>query len=227
MYLSFTGPRPIVGAGSRAFFASLFRRWGFACFPQDLPRCGDSPSVETKIPVSLQLFCDYGLFPVPEEREWLILRLISCAFALRSATGGHAAIPNRKKVAIWAAILFLGFRSGLGQRGSGARGIDCRTGKKAAPWGGPDGRHGIFRAALGGRFGRPVDRWAWYCVPHPPCFPCRCSRCSMPAHHYHLQFHSILLWRGLPSWKNWSTLKKPVVQGVSLKELARASALGD
>ena len=74
---------------------------------------------------------------------------------------GHATIPNRKKVAIWAAILFLGFRSGFGQRGSGARGIDCRTGKKAAPWGGPDGRHGsygLFRAALGGRFGRPVDR---------------------------------------------------------------------
>ena len=97
-------------------------------------------------------------FLSPKSGNGSFLRLISCAFVLRSAIGGHATIPNRKKVAIWAAILFLGFRSGFGQRGSGARGIDCRTGKKAAPWGGPDRRHGIFRAALGGRFGRPVDR---------------------------------------------------------------------
>ena len=97
-------------------------------------------------------------FLSPKSGNGSFLRLISCAFVLRSAIRGHATIPNRKKVAIWAAILFLGFRSGLGQRGSGARGIDCRTGKKAAPWGGPDRRHGIFRAALGGRFGRPVDR---------------------------------------------------------------------
>ena len=52
------------------------------------------------------------------------------------------------------------------------------------------------------------------CYPAPTC-------CCLP------RFHSILLWRGLPSWQNWSTLKKPVVQGVSLKELARVSALGD
>lgn len=63
-----------------------------------------------------------------------------------------------------------------------------------------------------------------YCMPHSSHLP-HC--CSMPAHHHHPQFRSILLWRGLPSWQNWSTLKKPVVQGVSLKELARASALGD
>ena len=95
-------------------------------------------------------------FLSPKSGNGSFLRLISCAFVLRSTIGGHATIPNRKKVATWAAILFLGFRSGLGR--SGARGIDCRTGKKAAPWGGPDGRHGIFRAALGDRFGRPVDR---------------------------------------------------------------------
>ena len=93
-------------------------------------------------------------FLSPKSRNGSFLRLISCAFVLRSAIGGHATIPNRKKVAIWAAILFLGFRSGLGQRGSGARGI----GKESGAMGGPDRRHGIFRAALGGRFGRPVDR---------------------------------------------------------------------
>ena len=129
-------------------------------------------------------------FLSPKSGNGSFLRLISCTFVLRSAIGGHATIPNRKKVALWAAILFLGFRSGLG-----------------------------------GRFGRPVDRRGSVLrAPSPPCFPCRCS---MPAHCCHPRFHSILLWRGLPSWQNWSTLKKPVVQGVSLKELARASALGD
>ena len=110
-------------------------------------------------------------FLSPKSGNGSFLRLISCAFALRSAIGGHATIPNRKKVAIWAAILFLGFRSGFGQRGSGAHGIDCRTGKKAAPWGGPDRRHGIFRAALGGRFGRPVDRQGSVLRAPPPPMP--------------------------------------------------------
>ena len=126
--------------------------------PPASPCCGDFPSEKTKIPASLQLFSIRDSFLSPKSGNGSFLRLISCAFVLRSAIRGHATIPNRKKVAIWAAILFLGFRSGLGQRGSGARGIDCRTGKKAAPWGGPDRRHGIFGAALGGRFGRPVDR---------------------------------------------------------------------
>ena len=161
-------------------------------------------------------------FLSPKSRNGSFLRLISCAFVLRSAIGGHATIPNRKKVAIWAAILFLGFRSGLGQRGSGARGIDCRTGKKAAPWAGLIGVTGYSGRRLeAGSVALSIDE-ARYCVP-PPCFP---YRCSMSAHCYP-RFHSILLWRGLPSWQNWSTLKKPVVQGVSLKELARVSALGD
>ena len=122
------------------------------------PCCGDFPSEKTKSWLLCNFFSIRDSFLSPKSGNGSFLRLISCAFVLRSAIRGHATIPNRKKVAIWAAILFLGFRSGLGQRGSGARGIDCRTGKKAAPWGGPDRRHGIFRAALGGRFGRPVDR---------------------------------------------------------------------
>lgn len=137
---------------------------------------------------------------------------------------GDSSSVKTKKLQFGPQFCFLGFRSGLGQRGSGARGIDCRTGKKATLWGGPDGRYGIFRAALGDRFGRPVDRQGLVLRAPPPCFPCRCS---MPAHCCYPRFHSILLWRGLPSWQNWSTLKKPVVQGVSLKELARVSALGD
>jgi hypothetical protein len=118
-------------------------------------------------------------FLSPKSGNGSFLRLISCAFVLRSAIGGHATIPNRKKVAIWAAILFLGFRSGLGQRGSGARGIDCRTGKKAAPWGGPDRRHGIFRAALGGRLGRPVDRRGSVLRAPPPHAFLAVARCQL------------------------------------------------
>ena len=118
-------------------------------------------------------------FLSPKSGNGSFLRLISCAFVLRSAIGGHATIPNRKKVAIWAAILFLGFRSGFGQRGSGARGIDCRTGKKAAPWGGPDRRHGIFRAALGGRFGRPVDRRGSVLRAPPPHAFLAVARCQL------------------------------------------------
>ena len=162
-------------------------------------------------------------FLSPKSGNGSFLRLISCAFVLRSAIGGHTTIPNRKKVAIWAAILFLGFRSGFGQRGSGAHGIDCRTRKR---------RHGAGLIGVTGDSGQRLEAGsvallideARYCVLHPPCFPCRCS---MPAHCCYPRFHSILLWRGLPSWQNWSTLKKPVVQGVSLKELARVSALGD
>ena len=118
-------------------------------------------------------------FLSPKSGNGSFLRLISCAFVLRSAIGGHATIPNRKKVAIWAAILFLGFRSGFGQRGSGARGIDCRTGKKAAPWGGPDGHHGIFRAALGDRFGRPVDRRGSVLRAPPPHAFLAVARCQL------------------------------------------------
>ena len=129
------------------------------------------------------LLCNFfgfwGSFLSPQSGNGSFLRLISCAFVLRSAIGGHATIPNRKKVAIWAAILFLGFRSGFGQRGSGVRGIDCRTGKKAAPWGGPDRRHGIFRAALGGRFGRPVDRRGSVLRAPPPHAFLAVARCQL------------------------------------------------
>ena len=161
-------------------------------------------------------------FLSPKSGNGSFLRLISCTFVLRSAIGGHATIPNRKKVAIWAAILFLGFRSGLGA--AHAESIAVRERRR---------RHGAGLMDIMGYSGRRLEAGsvallideARYCVPHPPpCFPCRCS---MPAHCCHPRFHSILLWRGLPSWQNWSTLKKPVVQGVSLKELARASALGD
>ena len=93
------------------------------------------------------------------------LRLISCAFVLRSAIGGHATIPNRKKVAIWAAIMSLGFRSGFGQRGSGAHGIDCRTRKKAAPWAGLIGVTGYSGRRLeAGLVALSIDE-ARYCVP--------------------------------------------------------------
>ena len=178
-----------------------------------------------KVPGGLTPTFGTLLIPIPTKREWVFLRLISCIFGSQPAIGGHATILNRKKVAIWAVILFfLAFGTGLGQRGSGTRGIDCRMGKKAAPWGGPDGRHGRFRAALGGSLVALLIDETRYCMPHSPHLP-HC--CSMPAHHYHPQFRSVLLWRGLPSWQNWSTLKKPVVQGVSLKELARESALGD
>lgn len=163
-------------------------------------------------------------FPSPQSGNGSFLQQISCIFGSQSAIGGHATIPNRKKVAIWAVILFWVSGAGSEQRGSGTRGIDCRTGKKAAPWGGPDGRHGRFRAVLGvGLVALLIDETR-YCMPHSSHLP-HC--CSMPAHHHHPQFRSILLWRGLPSWQNWSTLKKPVAQGVSLKELARVSALGD
>ncbi len=33
---------------------------------------------------------------------------------------------------------------------------------------------------------------------------------------------TVLLWKGLPSWKNWSTLRKPVVQVVQKKNFALA-----
>ena len=163
-------------------------------------------------------------FLSPKSGNGSFLRLISCAFALRSAIGGHATIPNRKKVAIWAAILFLGFGAGSGSvEAAHAESIAVRERKR---------RHGAGLIGVTGYSGRHLEAGsvallidkARYCVPHPPCFPCRCS---MPAHRCYPRFHSILLWRGLPSWQNWSTLKKPVVQGVSLKELARVSALGD
>lgn len=47
---------------------SLFNVGGMATFyaaSRDLPRCGGSSVVKTKISVSLQLFCDYGLFSLP------------------------------------------------------------------------------------------------------------------------------------------------------------------
>lgn len=176
-----------------------------------------------------RLLCNFfaitDSFPSPQSGNGSFLRLISCIFGSQFAIGGHATIRNRKKVAIWAVILFLAFGTGSGQRGSGTRGIDCRTGKKAAPWGaGLMGVTGDSGQRLGaGLVALLIDKTR-YCMLRPPHLP-RC--CSMPAHHYHPQFRSVLLWRGLPSWQNWSTLKKPVVQGVSLKELARESALGD
>lgn len=145
-----------------------------------------------------RLLCNFfaitDSFPSPQSGNGSFLRLISCIFGSQFAIGGHATIPNRKKVAIWAVILFLGFRSRLGA--ARERAFPCRT-PTCTPPHAPD--------AVAPRF---------------PCWSSR-TRC------YCLQFRSILLWRGLPSWQNWSTLKKPVVQGVSLKELARASALGD
>ena len=98
----------------RAFFASLFRRWDSACFSQDPPRCGDSPSVKTKISAFLQLFCDYGLFPILAKREWVLFAADFLHFRVPVRDRGPRTIPNRKKVAIWAVILFLGFRSRLG-----------------------------------------------------------------------------------------------------------------
>ena len=107
-------------------------------------------------------------FLSPKSGNGSFLRLISCAFVLRSAIGGHATIPNRKKVAIWAAIMFLGFRSGFGQRGSGAHGIDCRTRKKAAPWAGLIGVTGYSGRRLeAGSVALLIDE-ARYCVLHPP-----------------------------------------------------------
>ena len=98
----------------RAFFASLFRRWDSACFSQDPPRCGDSPSVKTKISPFLQLFCDYGLFPILAKREWVLFAADFLHFRVPVRDRGPRTIPNRKKVAIRAVILFLGFRSRLG-----------------------------------------------------------------------------------------------------------------
>ncbi len=183
-----------------------------------------------------RLLCNFfaitDSFPSPQSGNSSFLRLISCIFGSQSVIGGHATIPNRKKVAIWAAILFLGFRSGLGaawERAWGSAGaahaasIAVRERKRRHVAGlmgvtGDSGRRlGVGLVAL------LIDETR-YCMPHSSHLP-HC--CSMPAHHHHPQFRSILLWRGLPSWQNWSTLKKPVVQGVSLKELARASALGD
>ena len=177
-----------------------------------------------------RLLCNFfaitDSFPSPQCGNGSFLRLISCAFALRSATGGHATIPNRKKVAIWAAILFFRFPER-------ARAAWKRRTRNRLPYGKESGAMGrawwASREIQGSAWGQvwlpPLIDETRYCVPHPP--PCLPYRCSMPAHHYHPQLHSILLWRGLPSWQNWSTLKKPVVQGVSLKELARVSALGD
>ena len=109
-----------------------------------------------------RLLCNFfaitDSFPSPQSGNGSFLRLISCIFGSQFAIGGHATIRNRKKVAIWAVILFLAFGTDSGQRGSGTRVIDCRTGKKAAPWGAGLMGDGRFRAALGGRFGRPVDR---------------------------------------------------------------------
>lgn len=175
-----------------------------------------------------RFLCNYfaitDSFLSPKSGNGSFLRLVSCAFVLRSATGGHATIPNRKKVAIWVVILFLVSGAGSGSVGAAyAASIAVRERKR---------RYGAGLMGVTGYSGQRlevglvallIDGLAIACLT-PPCLP---YRCSMPAHHYHPQLHSILLWRGLPSWQNWSTLKKPVVQGVSLKELARVSALGD
>ena len=88
-------------------------------------------------------------FLSPKSGNGSFLWLISCAFVLRSAIGGHATIPNRKKVAIWAAILFLGFRSGLGQRGSGhTESIAVRERKR---------RHGAGLIGVTGYSGRRLE----------------------------------------------------------------------
>ena len=109
------------------------------------------------------LFCNFfaitDSFPSPQSGNGSFLRLISCIFGSRSAIGGHATIPNRKKVAIWAVILFLGFWSGLGaarERRTRHRLPHRKEGD--AMGAGLMGVTGGFRAALRGRFGRPVDR---------------------------------------------------------------------
>lgn len=83
---------------------------------QDLLCYGDLPAVKTKISVFVQLFCDCGLSFITAKRKWTADRLISCAFASRSAIGELATIPNRKKVAIQGVFLFLGSRDRFGRR---------------------------------------------------------------------------------------------------------------
>ena len=117
-----------------------------------------------------RLLCNFfaitDSFPSPQSGNSSFLRLISCIFGSQSVIGGHATIPNRKKVAIWAAILFLGFRSGLGaawERAWGSAGaahaasIAVRE-RKRRHVAGLMGVTGDSGRRLGGRFGRPVDR---------------------------------------------------------------------
>ena len=108
-------------------------------------------------------------FLSPKSGNGSFLRLISCAFALRSATGGHATIPNRKKVAIWAAILFFRFPER-------ARAAWKRRTRNRLPYGKESGAMGrawwASREIQGSAWGQvwlpPLIDETRYCVPHPP-----------------------------------------------------------
>lgn len=86
---------------------------------------GNPLTAKTKNGLLCNFFAIADSFPFPAKREWVLLRLISCSFVPRSAIRGQAAIPNRKKVAIWSAILFWVSETGLG--GAGGQHPPSRT----------------------------------------------------------------------------------------------------